>query len=225
MLAVFAKFVFKFFESGIVARRQRAKGYFVKAGAVHHLFCDLRATLCATLSNGAIPKSCLTESATACATAIKFERGSVVNRLYVGNERTSGIFGVFKVLHYGFYDLFALFMQRRNVRAFHTLDFFKDFRFRKPLFSAFGDDFEYRNIRVFALADENYVEKVRKRFGIDRARSACEQNGIGIVAVFGSERNLRQIQHIQNVGVQKFESNRKAYDGKIFERLFGFERQ
>ncbi len=80
------------------------------------------------------------------------------------------------------------------------------------------DDFQHH---LLTITEHEGVEEVRQRFGIVCPATPADDERRG--AVGGEERNLRQIEHIQNIGVRQLEGEREADDVELREGVIGFQ--
>ena len=87
--------------------------------------------------------------------------------------------------------------------------------------AAFEVNFCDVGVDALPVAYKEYVEEVRKRLGVNRARAARDdQRVVSAAALFARERYARKFEHIQNVGVAQFVLQRKAHHVEVFERRF-----
>ena len=78
---------------------------------------------------------------------------------------------------------------------------------------------------LFAVAHHEQVHKIRQRFGVEGAGAAADHKGrIHLVALLPRQRDVRQLQHIEDVGIAHLVLQRKAHDVEFAHRCEGFQR-
>ena len=76
---------------------------------------------------------------------------------------------------------------------------------------------------LLALAQLHHVKEIRHRLGIADARPAGDDQRPALVTVSGAQRDARQAQHGEDVGVAKLVFQGKADDVKLGQRVLAFK--
>ena len=95
-------------------------------------------------------------------------------------------------------DLLSLFMVFRNI---HTVYFRRTAQKLFSVLAALSVNIKKRIIVLFTVSDKEYVDKIGNWFGIARARTAADNNGVALFSVFCEYGNARKVEHCHNVGV------------------------
>lgn len=76
-----------------------------------------------------------------------------------------------------------------------------------------------------SLADIKQVKEIRQRFGIVRAGTAADHDRIVFLAVVRMQRDVRQIKHLQDIGITHLILDRNTKKIKIMDGILRFERK
>ncbi len=98
---------------------------------------------------------------------------------------------------------------------------------RRPLFGLFDLGADAGQL-IFTLAQLDHIKTVRNGFRVAGAGAARHDQRPAFIAILGIERDARQIQHCQNIGIGKLVLQGEAHCIKSGERilaLHGVERQ
>ena len=90
---------------------------------------------------------------------------------------------------------------RRHVHALERAQAAKHFRALEPLLAPLDHEVAHLLDDLFAVSDHERVHEGRERLRIHRAQPARHQNRVVVAAVRGAERNLRQVDHREHVGI------------------------
>ena len=230
-------------QTGIVAGGQARQADFLIPGRVFELLRHFHQMFEAPLAHRAVQDARLTEAAAARAAAHDFQHDAVVDNLHVRHGDFRGIERLVQVRDNRFEHLFGRFgavrlhgrnravrvilhvIECRDVHAADGAQALEDRHAARALFAPLHDDAVEVEDLLFAVADHERVNKIRQRFGIERARPARDDNRVFLPAIFPQKRNAAKLQHRQNVGVAHFILQRKAHDVKGAERTAAFERE
>ena len=219
---------------GIVAGGERHKSHLLIAGGLAGIDALLHQQLLATVTDGTIDKTGLTEAAATDTAAEELQHDTVVGDL---GGRDDGLYRVVGLVHVGDQTLGDLLgctilggdgrndtiltvghlIQRRDVNTGELGGFLQELVLG-PVFclglTVQLDEFR-QGILTFAQGD--HIHKGGQRFGvIDRSTTSYHQGG-DAGAVSTAQRQTRQVQHVQHIGVGHFVAQGEADDVKVLD--------
>ena len=225
----------------MVGRRQTRQAQFVITGIAAELARAFADELGAALTEWAVELARLAEAAAAHAAAQHFDTGAV---LHGTDQRHHKVFGRLVVVHIfddrlgdtlrhagavgldGF-DAAILFIrhivERRDVNAGDLRHFQQQPIFCPALLFALLDSGADVLQHLLTLAQLHDIEEISHRLGIADAGAARDDERPAGVTVRRAQRDARQAQHSQNIGVAKLVFQREADDVKIRQRVLAFE--
>ena len=77
--------------------------------------------------------------------------------------------------------------------------------------------------RLFAFAQQEHVEKRRKRLGIERAGATCHDKRVRLISIGGAQRNAPQIKHFKHIGGDELMRQRETHRVKLMQRRAAFQ--
>ena len=111
----------------------------------------------------------------------------------------------------------------RHIDALDLCNLMQKFLLCQALFFCRAITFDDLRRAVFSFSDGKKINKIRQRLRIDRAYAARKYNVFQSIAVFGQQRNLRQFQHVQNIGIAHLIAQRKRDHIKVTDRVMAFQ--
>ena len=76
---------------------------------------------------------------------------------------------------------------------------------------------------VLALTENNGIDEVGERLGVEDDRTTGDDQRIGLLALRRRERHSAEVEHFQNVGRHEFESEAESEDVELSQGAPGFE--
>ena len=201
----------------VVAGAERSKGKLFVPGAGKRVPQEVLDRLRASLAVGPVDDACLAEAAAADAAARHLDRDAVVDRLHERQERPVGIGRRFDVFQKPPADNRV--SPGRDEEPVALRDRFEERLPARMLLFQF-DDLVHR---LFRFSDEEDVNEVRERPGIDGARSAGDDDGMAVVPVRRPAGDAGKIKGRQDIGVRKFVLERNSDDVEFVDREVRFE--
>ena len=235
------------FQLAVVRGRQAGKAQFFIAGVGAQLLRRPVQKARVTLAHGTVQKARLTETAATHTAAQHLDAGAVLNGTHHGHHEIRGRGKLVQVLDDGLGDarrdarliggdgldpaIFVILhiVERRDIDAGDLCNAQQQFLFGNAalllgLFDLGADAGQL----VFALTQLDHIKKVRNGFRVAGAGATRHDQRPAFIAILGIERDARQIQHSQNIGIGKLVLQGEAHCIKSGERilaLHGVERQ
>ena len=116
-------------------------------------------------------------------------------------------------------------IEGRNVHAPHPPELFKRCGTGCAGLFPLAQDIHQVEDQLLALADREGIEEIRHRFGVERAVSAADNQGMMLAARGGAQGDARQVQRLKRVGVERFIWKRDSHQVEIRHRAAAFERE
>ena len=231
------------FELAVVRGGQAGKAQLLVAGVGAEVLCGLVQQAGVALAHGAVEEACLTEPTAAHTAAQHLDAGAVLDGTHHRDDEVGRGRKVVQVLDDGLGDdcrdarlvgsdgLNAAIVVVFDVVESRDIDagdpgnaeqqlFLGDAALFLGLFD-FGAD---AGQLVFALAQLDDVEEVGDGLGVAGTGAARHDEGPALVTVFRVERDARQIQHGEDVGVGQLILKRKAHSVESREGVFALHR-
>ena len=237
----------QFFQLAVVGGGQAGKAELLITGIGAQVLRRLVQQAGITLTHGAVQKPRLTDPAAAHAAAQHLDAGAILNGTHHGHHEVRRRGKLVQILDDGLGDagrdarlvgrdgldpavlVILHIIERRDVDAGDFGDAQQQLLFGDAAF-LFGllDLSTDAGQLVFTLTQLDHIEEIRNGFRIAGAGTARHDQRPALVAVFGIERDARQIQHSQNVRIGKLVLQGKSHCIKGSQRVFalhGVERQ
>ena len=234
----FVQVVQQLFQLAVVRGGQAGQAELFIAGVGAQVLCGLVQQAGVALTHGAVEEACLTEPTAAHAAAQHLDAGTVLDGTHHGHHKVGGRGKLVQVLDDGLGDacrdarlvggdgldpaVLAVghIVERRDVDAGDLCNAQQQFLFGDAalLFGLFDLGADGGQL-IFALAQLDHIKEVRNGLRVAGAGAARHDQRPALVAVPGIERDARQIQHGQDVGIGKLVLQRKAHRVKRGERV------
>ena len=235
------------FQLAVVRGGQAGKAQFFIAGVGAQLLRRPVQKARVTLAHGTVQKARLTETATTHTAAQHLNAGAVLNGTHHGHHEIRGRGKLVQVLDDRLGDarrdarliggdgldpailVILHIVERRDIDTGDLCNAQQQFLFGNAalllgLFDLGADAGQL----VFALTQLDHIKKVRNGFRVAGAGATRHDQRPAFIAILGIERDARQIQHSQNIGIGKLVLQGEAHCIKSGERilaLHGVERQ
>jgi len=240
LFQLFAQFLRQRPDAAKIRRRQRGQRRLVEAGLLQTFQRCVDDVFRFALPHGTINGAGLTEATPFGAAARNFDGDAVVHDVAVRHENVCRERVVVDVFHDRAFDRkgrdiasgddfkagFGIdlgVVQRRYVHAFHLRQLDQNIAPRQPGVAQFDKTIHDVRKGLFAVADQDRVEKVGHGFGTEGTRPTADHQRLCGFPFFAVARNATEVQHGQNVGVFQLVLERKANDIEFVERHLGFD--
>ena len=230
----------QFLQTTVVGSGKAGKGDFIVAGIFQRFHCLTEQHLRTLLTDRAAGVASLTEPAATDATTEHLQIGTVVNDLSRRNNHLYRPVGIVQILHdplgnhtgsaihgsdggKGTVRIVAMLVERGYIHTGDLGNFMKEC-ILTPAFSL-GTVVQRHDLHsdVLALTQREEVNKVRQRLRIVSADTARKDDILQVVPVTAVQRNARQIQHIQDIGIGHLIANGEGDHIKILHRILTFQ--
>ena len=231
------------FQLAVVGGGQAGKAQLLIAGVGTEVLRCLVQQAGVALAHGAVEETGLTEPAAPHAAPQHLDAGAVLNRAHHGDNEVGRGRKLVQVLDDGLGDdgrdarlvggdgldaaILAVFdiVERRDIDAGNFGDaaqqlLLGDTALLLRLFDLGTDAGQL----VLALAQLDDVEEIRDRLRVAGTGAACHDERPALVAVLRIERDARQLQHGEDVGVGQLILEREAHGIEVGERVFALHR-
>ena len=231
------------FQLAVVGGGQAGKAQLLIAGVGTEVLRRLVQQAGVALAHGAVEETGLTEPAAPHAAPQHLDAGAVLDRAHHGDDEVGRGCKLVQVLDDGLGDdgrdarlvggdgldaaILAVFdiVERRDVDAGNFGDaaqqlLLGDTALLLRLFDLGTDAGQL----VLALAQLDDVEEIRDRLRVAGTGTACHDERPALVAVLRIERDTRQLQHGEDVGVGQLILEREAHGIEVGERVFALHR-
>ena len=228
-------------QAGIVAAGQTGQADFLIAGGILKAESQFHQPFQASLPHWAIQHACLAKTAAPGTSPHDLQHNAIVNDLRIRNRNILGVIGCVQIHHNPFVHLSrsfrairrkgsngAVFMvghiiQRRHVHPLQLRQLLQAAFPGFPGLSPCRNDVAQFQHDFFPVADHEGVNDPCKRFRIEGARTSCHDNGILPATFAAAERNARQMEHGENVGVTHLVLQGKAHHIEDIHRMPAFQ--
>ena len=220
----------QFFELAVVGGGQAGQAQFLVAGVGAEVLCCPVQQARVALTHGAVQKARLTEAAAAHTAAQHLNAGAVLDGTHHGHHEVRRGRKLVQVLDDGLGDdgrdvrlvgrdglytavfLIRHIIESRNVDAGDLGNAAEQLLFGDAaLFFGLFDLGADAGQLVLALAQLDDIKEIRDGLGVAGAGAARHDERPALVAVLGIERDVRQVQHGQDVGIGKLILQGKAH--------------
>ena len=226
----------QFFQLGVVAGRQRGQRKLLVAGATAEVVTLLIDGFHRLFTHRTIDETGLAEAATTDTTTEDLRLRTIKHNVRKRNNEAIGIVGSVQVLNnalanggfdtvqrrhrrYSTVLVIAHVIQGRNINTLDVGAGTQELFLGVTLSLIFLIQVNDLQVHLFALAEEENVEKVRQRLRIAGTGTTGHHQRIALITVSGAQRHAGQLQHVQNGGEAHLVLQGKADKIKITDGI------